>query len=226
MTAVTVELDQLKEIVINLQTNVQKLNSKSFPSVVSTARVGQHVPRRVLLPTPAPNPWVNGPHPVQQPAGLNAAKPLHPWSNCEYPDRANAPFPPPRYASRTQPVKQPKKAWKPSPARTTPESVSGSSGNHHLQVHHQQVHHQQAHHPQSQQQLRQPGGSLGGVRPPVSATAAARAHWERHAPIQSQQVLPPLNQVHFQNQQPFASVEANIPVSNRFAPLLANNLNI
>ena len=213
ITAVKVELSQLREIVEKLE-KAQRPNSKSTLTGAPSAVSRHPAPRRTLLPTPSPNPWANGPPPAQHPPRNTATRIIHPWSNREYPSRDCASYPPPKHAPHSQPVKQPKKAWRPSDAspRLDSHSLAGRSGNGHQLSHHTQP-----------RLLRQPGGSLGGIRLPMTASAAAKAHWEH-------QVLPPAgqpppNQVHFQVPHPSPAVEANIPVSNRFAPL-SENLNM
>ena len=213
MTAVKVELSQLREIVVSLQKSIRVMNSESTSSFTPTAEAGQHATRRTLLPTPAPNPWINGIPPIQQPA-RNNERFTHPRSNRDFMARAGASNPPPR------PANQSKKAWSPSPASLHPNSHSFAGRSRNYQ--------RQSHHPQ--QQHRQPGHPLGGVRLPLSATAAAKAHWMLHPLSERHQGLPPAgqppqNQVPPQEQQPAAVVEVTIPVSNRFAPL-SENLNI
>ena len=216
MAAVKVELSQLRDIVGKLQTSVQSLNSKGNASRKSQiGEAGHHAPRPFLLPTP-PNPWLTSTPQVQQLTSSNIDGSPHPWLNQGYPRRAAPSHPVPKPASRPHSERQFQKALPSTPFsyHAKSNSLAGRSRNNR----------QQLHHPQLQQQ-RQPGGSLGGVRLPISAADATKSCW-RH------KILPPANQTQLNNDQSRAqhpagplAVEVTIPVQNRFAPL-SENLNM
>ena len=216
MAAVKVELSQLRDIVGKLQTSVQSLNSKGNASRKSQiGEAGHHAPRPFLLPTP-PNPWLTSTPQVQQLTSSNIDGSPHPWLNQGYPRRAAPSHPVPKPASRPHSERQFQKALPSTPFsyHAKSNSLAGRSRNNR----------QQLHHPQLQQQ-RQPGGSLGGVRLPISAADATKSCW-RH------KILPPANQTQLNTDQSRAqhpagplAVEVTIPVQNRFAPL-SENLNM
>ena len=232
MAAIKVELSQLREVVVSLQTNVQSLNATSPSSGTSAVGVGRPVPRRHLLPTPAPNPWISRNPPGQQQLHSNYN---NPWVSSGPPHGPRTSYSAPRPSSGHKGVKQTKT---PSPpplmsGQTYSRPVTSHLGNTHGQPTLRQ-HHQSRH---------QPGGSLGGVRLPVSAAAAAAAaaaavRAQRkssgcppsctrsccHQGLPPSGQPPPLTHANLQRQSAGAT-EANIPVKNRF-DVLSDHLNM
>ena len=220
MAAVKVELSQLRDIVVSLQSNVLSLGAKSPSSRAPPPGAARPVARPYLLPTPSPSPWVNG-----TPPGSGSFQP-QPWSG--------------QRSSQSRPHSGPSQQTKTHFSSThlsrqaTYRPATKRPGNTHSQPA-----------PRKQQQpLRQTGGSIGGVRPSLSAAAAAKERWRCEPYIPGRPPCPPTCRLTCchprpppasqipptslgtpQEQHPADPFAANIPVQNRF-DALADNLNM